>query len=45
MEKKPYNPPAITTQGNVVDQTKGFGGIYYEAWNPRPTSPIQEWDD
>ncbi|MGH7470929.1 MAG: hypothetical protein ACRERX_20090 [Pseudomonas sp.] len=32
MEKKPYNPPKLTDQGSVIEQTKGLLGYSYEPW-------------
>ena len=33
-QKKPYAPPTITTHGDVVKETKGLGGKYWELYNP-----------
>jgi len=30
MSKKPYTAPTITEHGDVVKQTTGFGGKYWE---------------
>lgn len=42
MQKKPYTPPQVTDLGDAIEQTKGFGGDYYEtygaAWDP-PIDP------
>lgn len=38
MEKKPYAPPAVTDHGKAVEQTKGFGGKFYESLMPKPVS-------
>jgi hypothetical protein len=34
--RKAYVPPTITNFGNVVEQTKGFGGDSYESYMPKP---------
>jgi hypothetical protein len=41
MEKKPYTPPTITEHGSAVNETKGFGGEYWEMMNPRPSSEVK----
>ncbi|HSJ08958.1 MAG TPA: hypothetical protein VK928_03570 [Longimicrobiales bacterium] len=33
-QKKPYAPPTITTHGDVVKETKGLGGRFWELLNP-----------
>jgi len=35
MQKKPYVPPTITEHGNVVKETKGMGGKYWEPYSPK----------
>ena len=41
MEKKPYSPPVVTEHGDAVQQTKGFGGRYWElyATKSQPDDP------
>jgi hypothetical protein len=45
MSKKTYTPPTITEHGDVVKQTTGFGGAYWElstnkGWTDPDDPPI-----
>jgi hypothetical protein len=40
-QKKAYSSPTITEHGKVVEQTKGFGGRYWEVTNPKPESDLE----
>jgi hypothetical protein len=42
MEKKPYSPPAITQHGDAVRETKGFGLVYWEAYQPKTMSDFED---
>jgi hypothetical protein len=39
-DRKPYTPPTITEHGDVVKQTKGLGGKYWELPMPRSVSVL-----
>jgi hypothetical protein len=41
MEKKRYAPPTITTHGDAVELTRGFGGKYFEAFMSKPVSDLE----
>jgi hypothetical protein len=45
MQKKTWTTPGITEHGKVIEQTKGFGGKYWEILNPKAASDIIVPDD
>jgi hypothetical protein len=40
-QKKPYTPPTLTEHGDVVEQTRGTGGKYWEILLPKVISDFE----